>query len=75
MLLIEQANELIKEMEVAEQQLFGALNLAESEDEEVVKMLKQYTDLVNHSKDYMLAQATSMDNINRKLDIIMKKLD
>lgn len=78
MLMVERANQIIKEMEVAEKYLMGMIkpeDLADALDDEGVKVFKSYVNLMRLSKDLMLEGAINTDNVNFKLNSIESKLD
>ena len=61
-------------MEIVNQQV-GALDMINDMDETQFKLVKTMIDLVDASKDMMTEQATIIDDQNRKLDILLRKLD
>lgn len=68
-------NEVIDQMmEIVNQQV-GALDMINGMDETEFKLVKTMMDLVDASKDVMTEQATIMEDQNRKLDMLLIKLD
>lgn len=68
-------NEVIGQMmEIVNQQV-GALDMINGMDETEFKLVKTMMDLVDASKDVMTEQATIMEDQNRKLDMLLIKLD
>lgn len=61
-------------MEIVNQQV-GALDMINGMDETEFKLVKTMMDLVDASKDVMTEQATIMEDQNRKLDMLLIKLD
>lgn len=61
-------------MDIVNQQV-GALDMINDMDETQFKLVKTMIDLVDASKDMMTEQATIIDDQNRKLDILLRKLD
>ena len=61
-------------MEIVNQQV-GALDMIDGMDETQFKLVKTIMALVDASKDVMTEQATIIDDQNRKLDILLRKLD
>lgn len=68
-------NEVIDQMmEIVNQQV-GALDMINGMDETEFKLVKTMMDLVDASKDVITEQATIMEDQNRKLDMLLIKLD
>lgn len=61
-------------MEIVNQQV-GALDMIDDMDETQFKLVKTMMHLVDAFKDVMTEQATIIDDQNRKLDILLRKLD
>lgn len=74
--MVEKVNEIIKEVEKLEKDLMGMFSLSDlaDADDETIKMFKSYANLMNLSKDLMLAQATMLDGIDHKLNNIHERL-
>lgn len=73
----EKMKELIEEIDKLEEQfmsMFSASDLLDMEDDGL-KMLKQYFNLMEVSKELMLESAKTTDNMNRQLNDINEKLD
>ena len=68
---------LIEEMEKLEKNLMGMFDLSDlaEVDDETIKMFKSYVNLMNISKELMVEQAATIDNMNDKLNEINSKLD
>lgn len=75
--MVNTVNELIKEVdnviEVCTNELFTSETISMMGDSEF-DMMKSCFKLLNLSKEVMLKQATMMEEQNRKLDIILKRL-
>lgn len=76
-MLKEKVNEIIEEVEVLEnymKEMFNVNDLLEADDS-TIKLLRSYINLMNLSKELMMAQAEVTDNMNDKLDKILEKLE
>ena len=74
--MVEKVNQLIKEIEVVEKQMLGMFTFADLvEDEETMKLMKTYVNLMQLSKEMMIEQAETTDFMTEKLNVIDTKLD
>lgn len=75
--MLETVKQIVKEIEVAEKYLMGMFNLSDlaEADDETVKVFQSYAKLMQFSKQLMIEQAETIDNMNKTLKDIDSKLD